>query len=37
VTVAVMCLLSLRQYESIFVTLYDTDPSFMFRKVELIR
>ena len=35
--VAVMCLLSLRQYESIFVTLYDTDPTFMFRKVELIR
>ncbi|MEI8386508.1 MAG: hypothetical protein WCG76_02810 [Verrucomicrobiota bacterium] len=37
VAMALMCLLSLRQYESIFVTLYDTDPSFMFRKVELIR
>jgi len=37
VAVAVVCLISLRQYESVFVTLYDTDPTFMFRKVELIR
>jgi hypothetical protein len=37
VVVGVLCLLSLRQYESIFVTLYDTDPTFMFRKVELTR
>jgi 4-amino-4-deoxy-L-arabinose transferase-like glycosyltransferase len=37
VVIGILCLLSLRQYESIFVTLYDTDPTFMFRKAELTR
>ena len=37
VVVGILCLLGLRQYDSIFVTLYDTDPTFMFQKVELIR
>lgn len=35
--IAAICLLGLRQYEQVFVTLYDTDPTFMFRKAELIR
>ena len=35
--VAVICLVELRQFDTIFVTLYDTDPTFMFRKVELTR
>jgi len=37
VMVAAVCLIELRQFDTIFVTLYDTDPTFMFRKVELTR
>jgi 4-amino-4-deoxy-L-arabinose transferase-like glycosyltransferase len=37
VMVAAVCVIELRQFDTIFVTLYDTDPTFMFKKVELIR
>jgi hypothetical protein len=37
VMVAFVCLIELRQYDTIFVKLYDTDPKFMFQNVELIQ
>jgi len=36
VLTVVVCMAELRQYETVFVKLYDTDPKFMFRNVEMI-